>query len=185
MKIPNAYFTHISHQLGTHEEINNELPLNRQLAWDGLNLKKKLESKKRFQLISEFKILKYFYKFFKLFPFFYLFFLSLICLIRLFEYFTRNITMWKHFLKDYFIFTRKERTGIIFIVSIIIFLILISFAFPFFIKQKLYSHKQFETEIARLNIEANDSSKIKNYSKNFDNGFYDDYSPSGKKNMNT
>jgi phosphoribosyl 1,2-cyclic phosphate phosphodiesterase len=38
MKIPNAYFTHISHQLGTHEEINNELPPNRQLAWDGLKL---------------------------------------------------------------------------------------------------------------------------------------------------
>ena len=38
MKIPNAYFTHISHHLGTHEEINNELPPNRQLAWDGLKL---------------------------------------------------------------------------------------------------------------------------------------------------
>jgi phosphoribosyl 1,2-cyclic phosphate phosphodiesterase len=38
LKIPNAYFTHISHQLGTHEEINGELPLNRQLAWDGLKL---------------------------------------------------------------------------------------------------------------------------------------------------
>ena len=38
MKIPNAYFTHISHQLGTHEEINNELPPNRQLAWDRLKL---------------------------------------------------------------------------------------------------------------------------------------------------
>ena len=38
LKIPNAYFTHISHQLGTHEEINNELPPNRQLAWDGLKL---------------------------------------------------------------------------------------------------------------------------------------------------
>ena len=89
--------------------------------------------------------------------------------------------MWKHFLNDYFIFTRKERTGIIFIVSIVIFLILISLAFPFFIKQKVYSHQQFETEIARLNIQANDSSKIKNYSKNFDNKFYDD-DPPGKKN---
>jgi len=38
LKIPTAYFTHISHQLGTHEEINNELPPNRQLAWDGLKL---------------------------------------------------------------------------------------------------------------------------------------------------
>ena len=38
LKIPNAWFTHISHQLGTHEEVNNELPSNRQLAWDGLKL---------------------------------------------------------------------------------------------------------------------------------------------------
>ena len=88
--------------------------------------------------------------------------------------------MWKHFLKDYFIFTHKERTSIIFILSIVFFFILLPFAFPFFIKQKQYSHKQFESEIERLNIEPNDSSKIKNYSKNFDNRFYDDYSPSGK-----
>lgn len=38
LNIPNAYFTHISHQLGTHEEINNLLQPNRQLAWDGLKL---------------------------------------------------------------------------------------------------------------------------------------------------
>lgn len=36
LKIPKAYFTHVSHQLGLHEEINNELPANIQLAWDGL-----------------------------------------------------------------------------------------------------------------------------------------------------
>src|SRR5450432_1201980 len=89
--------------------------------------------------------------------------------------------MWKHFLKDYFIFTRKERTGIIFIVSIIIFLILLPFAFPFFIKQKLYSHKQFETEIARLSIEAKDSLKFKNYLNRPGNTFYNDYSAPGKK----
>jgi phosphoribosyl 1,2-cyclic phosphate phosphodiesterase len=38
LKIPTAYFTHISHQLGTHEEINAELPPNMQLAWDGLKI---------------------------------------------------------------------------------------------------------------------------------------------------
>jgi len=36
--IPNAYFTHISHQLGLHEDVNRELPSQMQLAWDGLNL---------------------------------------------------------------------------------------------------------------------------------------------------
>ncbi len=31
-----AYFTHISHQLGTHNDVNNELPSNVFLAYDGL-----------------------------------------------------------------------------------------------------------------------------------------------------
>ena len=39
MKIPHVYFTHISHQLGRHEEINKELAPGRQLAWDGLELR--------------------------------------------------------------------------------------------------------------------------------------------------
>lgn len=38
LKIPRAYFTHISHQLGQHDEINKELPANIQLAWDGLKI---------------------------------------------------------------------------------------------------------------------------------------------------
>ena len=33
-----AFFTHISHQLGKHKDINNELPENMQLAYDGLRL---------------------------------------------------------------------------------------------------------------------------------------------------
>lgn len=38
LKIQHGYITHISHQLGTHDEINNELPNNIQLAWDGMKL---------------------------------------------------------------------------------------------------------------------------------------------------
>lgn len=38
LKIPKAYFTHISHQLGLHDEINKELPPNIQLAWDGFQI---------------------------------------------------------------------------------------------------------------------------------------------------
>ena len=38
LKIPNAYFTHISHQLGRHKEITGELPSNIHLAYDGLKL---------------------------------------------------------------------------------------------------------------------------------------------------
>ena len=36
LNIPAAYFTHMSHQIGKHEMVNNDLPANRQLAWDGL-----------------------------------------------------------------------------------------------------------------------------------------------------
>lgn len=38
LNIPQAYFTHISHQLGRHADIENELPRGRHLAYDGLQL---------------------------------------------------------------------------------------------------------------------------------------------------
>jgi len=38
LKVPKAYFTHISHQLGRHEEIEAELPDGIHLAYDGLVL---------------------------------------------------------------------------------------------------------------------------------------------------
>jgi len=38
LEIPQAYFTHISHQLGKHEDINAELPSHIRLAYDGLQL---------------------------------------------------------------------------------------------------------------------------------------------------
>lgn len=38
LEIPRAYFTHVSHQLGLHKEINKELPPHIELAWDGLQL---------------------------------------------------------------------------------------------------------------------------------------------------
>lgn len=38
LKPRKAYFTHISHQLGLHEEVNEELPNNIELAFDGLQL---------------------------------------------------------------------------------------------------------------------------------------------------
>jgi phosphoribosyl 1,2-cyclic phosphate phosphodiesterase len=36
--IPRAYFTHISHQLGFHEEVNRSLPPGMELAYDGLEI---------------------------------------------------------------------------------------------------------------------------------------------------
>ncbi|MFN4313089.1 MAG: MBL fold metallo-hydrolase [Chitinophagaceae bacterium] len=38
LNIPRAYFTHISHQLGLHEEVEKELPEGIHLAYDGLSL---------------------------------------------------------------------------------------------------------------------------------------------------
>lgn len=38
LKVPKAYFTHISHQLGLHTEIESELPDGIHLAYDGLEL---------------------------------------------------------------------------------------------------------------------------------------------------
>ena len=39
LKVPEAYFTHISHQMGKHEEVNAELPDGIRLAHDGMLLK--------------------------------------------------------------------------------------------------------------------------------------------------
>lgn len=38
VQVPQAYFTHISHQLGKHEDVNGELPEGIDLAHDGLRL---------------------------------------------------------------------------------------------------------------------------------------------------
>jgi phosphoribosyl 1,2-cyclic phosphate phosphodiesterase len=38
LEIPQVYFTHISHQLGKHADINQELPGHIQLAYDGLTV---------------------------------------------------------------------------------------------------------------------------------------------------
>lgn len=38
LQIPQAYFTHISHQLGRHEDVTGELPEGINLAYDGLEI---------------------------------------------------------------------------------------------------------------------------------------------------
>ena len=38
LQIPQAYFTHISHQLGLHDEVTNMLPDQNALAFDGLQI---------------------------------------------------------------------------------------------------------------------------------------------------
>ena len=38
LEVPEAYFTHISHQLGLNDEIESELPPGIHLSYDGLTL---------------------------------------------------------------------------------------------------------------------------------------------------
>ncbi len=38
LQVPEAYFTHISHQLGLHNNIENELPAGIHLSYDGLSI---------------------------------------------------------------------------------------------------------------------------------------------------
>jgi phosphoribosyl 1,2-cyclic phosphate phosphodiesterase len=38
LQIPQAYFTHISHQMGKHEDVIADLPEGVELAWDGLEV---------------------------------------------------------------------------------------------------------------------------------------------------
>lgn len=39
LNIKETWFTHMSHQVGTHDDVNSSLPKNAQLAYDGLTLK--------------------------------------------------------------------------------------------------------------------------------------------------
>ena len=88
--------------------------------------------------------------------------------------------MAKQFVKDYFNFTRKERTGIIFLLSFIIFFLFLPLFFPYFISKQKYDHSKFEKEIASLNIKQQDSadrSVVKNYDEN---NYQNYYQPSEK-----
>lgn len=83
--------------------------------------------------------------------------------------------MW-NFLNEYFSFTKKERKGIVYILSILILLIILPFFFQYFTRQEKADSRQFENEIARLQI---DSSSKTSFKKNQD--YYNDYTPAYKK----
>ncbi len=89
--------------------------------------------------------------------------------------------MVKHFLNDYFNFTRKERIGIIFLLSLIIIFLFLPFFFTYFISNPKYDHSQFEKEIAALNIKQPDSAGKPAF-KNFDENNYQNYYQPSEKN---
>ena len=67
--------------------------------------------------------------------------------------------MWKHFVADYLSFSKRERTGIIVLVSLIGFFMGIPFLYPFFINPFPTDAKIFEKQIASLSIKQLDSTK--------------------------
>ncbi len=91
-----------------------------------------------------------------------------------------SVSMFKKFVTDYFSFTRKERTGIIVILLLIVVFILLPFLYPLFISSKPADHTAFEKEIASLKIKQADSNnRFANRSNDEDN--YRHYYPSYEK----
>ena len=82
--------------------------------------------------------------------------------------------MWGKFISSYLSFTKKERTGIITLLVLIVLFTIAPFLFPFFITQKTYSHDTFEKEIALLKIKQADSSRDFSKKKFDDNDYQND-----------
>lgn len=82
--------------------------------------------------------------------------------------------MWKQIVNDYFVFTRKERRGTIYIVILIASLILFPFIYSYFHKEKVFDSNKFREEIAALKI---DTVKKKDFVKYAKDEYYNDYTP--------
>lgn len=90
--------------------------------------------------------------------------------------------MRNKFITDYLSFTRKERTGIIVILFLIVLFSLLPFLYPLFISHKKVDHALFEKEIASLIIKQSDSSdqfeKQNRYADNYRH-YYPSYEKKG------
>ena len=89
--------------------------------------------------------------------------------------------MLKKFAAEYFTFTKKERVGILVILTLILVFTLLPFLFPYFITEKKYDHTAFEKEIAALKIKQTDSSQ-KFQKKDFDKENSPSYNRASEKN---
>ncbi len=79
--------------------------------------------------------------------------------------------MWKQFLSSYFSNTKKDRSGNLALIVIIVILCLLPFFYPLFISKKSYDHHAFEKEITLLKEKQTDSTK------KFQRKYGDDESP--------
>jgi DNA uptake protein ComE-like DNA-binding protein len=66
--------------------------------------------------------------------------------------------MWKRFISEYLSFTKKERSGNIALLSLIVILIILPFLYPFFIQQKPVDASEFKKQIEILSLKKLDSS---------------------------
>ena len=85
----------------------------------------------------------------------------------------------KKYLPEYLSFTRKERTGIMAIIVLIVLFIILPFLFPFFIKPKPVDHTAFEKEIAGLKLKEDSSTGLSKRNYDDDNDITS-YQPSEK-----
>ena len=91
--------------------------------------------------------------------------------------------MWKKIFSDYFTFTKKERTGTIVLLVLILLFTLLPFLYPLFIKAKPADASSFKKEIAALKIKQQDTSSNRFTQKNnFDEDNYQNYYQPAEKN---
>jgi competence protein ComEA len=89
--------------------------------------------------------------------------------------------MWQKLLTSYFTFTKKERTGTLVLLFLILLFTLLPFLYPFFIKAKVPDAKAFEKEMASLKIKQPDTAN-RFAKKNFDEDNYQNYYQPAEKN---
>ena len=70
--------------------------------------------------------------------------------------------MWKQFISDYLSFSKKERNGILALLSLIVFFIVLPFFFPYFIKEKTYDHLTFKKAMDSLKIQTDSTAGFEN-----------------------
>lgn len=65
--------------------------------------------------------------------------------------------MWKQLVSDYLGYTKKERNGILVLISLIILFLLLPYCYPYLITRKQYDYQEFEKAIASLETMDADS----------------------------
>lgn len=90
--------------------------------------------------------------------------------------------MWRQFVHEYLSFTKKERTGIVILLSLIMVCLVAPFLYSRFIPLRVYDHSAFEKEISQLKTRQADSASRRYSNKNFDeNNYTNYYEPSERK----